>query len=45
MLEKLDRYFYNALFLMARGEVRKRKNKEAGLPVLFSLSSTKHRFS
>ena len=32
MWEKLDNYFYNALFLMARGEVRKGENKGAGLP-------------
>lgn len=28
MLEKLDSYFYSALFLTARGEVRKRENKD-----------------
>lgn len=28
MLEKSDNYFYNALFPTARGEVRKRENKD-----------------
>lgn len=33
VLEKLDNYFDSALFLTARGEVTKRENKDAGLPV------------